>query len=263
MRKDSGLGEHVSTSRMHDALDGLLDAAQLARIESHLQACAPCRETYAGLSETVRAVRALSPSATPPDGAWEAISARISGSPARAERRGAERPGAERRPAAVVRFPVLASPARRFAFSAPQLAAAALVISVVSAGSVWVAMSRTGSGGPSAGSSAASIESSAPRGVAGLPEGPAARVVSSQGAGYAEAVSRLEEVLVAGRSVLAPETLVSIEQSLRTVDAAIAEIESALVADPGSDMLRRMLVAHRSTRLGVLQRAASAVQAEI
>jgi len=257
MKEDSGVGEHVSTSRMHDALDGRLDAAQLARIESHLQACPPCRETYAGLSETVRAVRALPPSATPPEGAWEAIAARISGSPTRAER-----PGAERRLAEVVRFPVLASRARRFAFSAPQLAAAALVISVLSAGSVWVAMSRTGSGGPPAGSSA-SAESSAPRGVAGLPEGPAARVVSSDGAGYAEAVSRLEEVLVAGRGVLAPETLVSIEQSLRTVDAAIAEIESALVADPGSDMLRRMLAAHRSTRLGVLQRAASAVQAEI
>jgi hypothetical protein len=87
-------------------------------------------------------------------------------------------------------------------------------------------------------------------------------VVSSEGARYADAVDRLERILVAGRGVLGPETLLSIEQSLGTVDAAIADIEEALVADPGSDMLRRMLSAHRSTRLGVLQRAAAAVQAE-
>jgi hypothetical protein len=46
------------------------------------------------------------------------------------------------------------------------------------------------------------------------------------------------------------------------VDAAIADVEQALADDPNSDLLIRMLAAHRRTKLGVLQRAAAAVQAQ-
>ena len=47
-----------------------------------------------------------------------------------------------------------------------------------------------------------------------------------------------------------------------TVDAAIHEIEVALGDDPNSDLLLRMLANHQRTKLGVLQRAAAAVQAQ-
>ena len=77
---------------------------------------------------------------------------------------------------------------------------------------------------------------------------------------YAEVVDRLEQILEAGRGVLASETLVTIEESLLTLDAAIEEIEAALADDPSSDLLQRLLVNRQRTRLGVLQRAAAAVQ---
>ena len=72
-----------------------------------------------------------------------------------------------------------------------------------------------------------------------------------------------EAALVGAVRVLAPETLVTIEESLNTVNAAIEEIETALADDPNSDLLLRMLATHRSTKLGVLQRAAAAVQAQV
>jgi hypothetical protein len=239
-------GEHVSTARIHDALDGLLNAAELERIEAHLQLCAPCRQEYAGLSESVRALRSLPQAARPPEDVWSAVASRIGAA--------ADSPPAEQ--ARVVPLPAVVRAARRFALSARELVAAAVVVSMLSAGTTWLTMGGPRSAGPA-------VVPASPSSVAGTPAGPAARVVSSEGARYADAVDRLERILVAGRGVLGPETLLSIEQSLGTVDAAIADIEEALVADPGSDMLRRMLSAHRSTRLGVLQRAAAAVQAEI
>jgi hypothetical protein len=95
-----------------------------------------------------------------------------------------------------------------------------------------------------------------------VPGGAAARAVSFEEDRYAEVVGQLERILSEGRDVLAPETLVTIEQSLRTVDEAIADVELALASDPNSDLLRRMLSSHQRTRLGVLQRAAAAVQAQ-
>jgi hypothetical protein len=86
--------------------------------------------------------------------------------------------------------------------------------------------------------------------------------VSLENGGYLEALAALEQIVAGGRSVLAPETLATIEGSLRTVDAAIADVEQALADDPNSDLLIRMLAAHRRTKLGVLQRAAAAVQAQ-
>ena len=53
-----------------------------------------------------------------------------------------------------------------------------------------------------------------------------------------------------------------IEESLATIDDAMADIESALADDPNSDLLQRMLANHQRMRLGVLQRAAAAVQAQ-
>ena len=86
--------------------------------------------------------------------------------------------------------------------------------------------------------------------------------VSLEQARYSEMIDQLEQVLEEGRSVLAPETLVSIDEALRTVDEAISEIETALAEDPNSDLLLRLLTTHQNTKLGVLQRAAGAVQSQ-
>ena len=50
---------HVSTERMHEALDGALTSAELDELERHFETCDPCRNEYARMSEVVGAVRAL------------------------------------------------------------------------------------------------------------------------------------------------------------------------------------------------------------
>jgi anti-sigma factor RsiW len=235
------MSEHISIERLNELLDGLLSAGEAAPLEAHLAACAECRNGHARLSETVRAVSALPREATPPEGAWEGIAARIAGTaPDAADE------------VEVYRLPTAPSApgARRVTFSVPQLAAAAAVIAFFSAGLMWMAIG----GGPDR-----------PRPVAveaEQPGGAAARAVAFTDRRYTAVVTELEQVLEGGRSMLAPETVATIEESLATIDAAIADVESALADDPGSDLLRRMLANHQRTRLGVLQRAAAAVQAQ-
>lgn len=135
-----------------------------------------------------------------------------------------------------------------------QLAAAAVVVALLSSGVTWMAL-----GSPDV---ADATRAGRPDGEsAGSAVGAAARAVSLADARYAEVVARLERVVEEGRGVLAPETIATIEESLRTVDTAIAEVEAALAEDPNSGLLMRLLAGHRNTKLGVLRRAAAAVEA--
>lgn len=238
------MSEHVSVERMNEALDGLLSAAESEPVLRHLDACAECRNEYARLSETIDAVRSLPRSAAAPDGAWAAVAARISAAPDRAAGAG-EAVEVYRLPTTVGRRTL------RVSLSVPQLAAAAALVAFFSAVAMWMAI---GGGGPEANPGVATTVPAV--------TGPAARAVARDDARYGELIEEYQRILAEGRGVLTPETLVSIEASLRTVNAAIAEIEAALANDPSSDLLSRLLANHQRTKLGVLQRAAAAVQAQ-
>lgn len=245
------MSEHISIERMHESLDGLLSSAEAGVLQVHVDVCPACRNEYARLSEVVSSLRALPRSAAVPDETWVGIAQRI-GSATREE---------PSRDATVVPLPTAAADVdegrrrgwasnKRLTLSVMQLAAAAVVVALLSAGTAWIAL-----GGDRAGTD---VASGATQPLAGA----AARSVSLENGGYLEALAALEQIVAGGRSVLAPETLATIEGSLRTVDAAIADVEQALADDPNSDLLIRMLAAHRRTKLGVLQRAAAAVQAQ-
>jgi anti-sigma factor RsiW len=236
---------------MHESLDGLLSSAEAGILEAHVDTCAACRNEYARLSEVVSSLRTLPRSAAVPGDVWDGIAHRI----------GSATREAPSRVATVVSLPTAAAGVevggrrgwasrRRLTLSLTQLAAAAVVVALLSAGTAWIAL-----GGDRAGAGSAS-------GTTEAPAGHAARSVSIESGGYHEVLAELEQIVASGRSVLAPETLVTIEGSLRTVDAAIADVEQALADDPNSDLLLRMLATHRRTKLGVLQRAAAAVQAQ-
>ena len=121
------MSEHISTERMNEALDGLLSAAEIEPIERHLEACAPCRNEYARLSETIAAISALPKSAAVPQGVWEVVAERIGS----ADDRVAEND------TPVYRLPTAAKGAKRISFSIPELAAAAIVVALMSAAIVW------------------------------------------------------------------------------------------------------------------------------
>jgi len=241
--------EHISIERMNEALDGLLVTADMEALERHILGCAACRNDYARLSETVMALRALPRSATAPDEAWAGIASRIHSSTS--DEMASYDVAAEE--ATVLRLPTATMPSmtRRLSFTIPQLAAAAIVVSVLSAGTVWMALEDVAT--TAAPTADLALESLG---------GAAARAVWTEGSRYVEVVDQLQRILQEGRGVLASETLGTIEESLGTLDNAIADIETALAADPNSDLLLRMLANHQRTKLGVLQRAAAAVQAQ-
>lgn len=230
--------EHISNEKIHDLLDGLLSAAEEDRLRSHLDECGVCREEVARLNDVVMAVRALPSTGQAPDGIWEGIQDRIDGT----------QPG-DAEDTRVVAFPGAGVRRRRFRFSIPQLAAAAVVVSVLSAATVWMAISGVGATG------AAGI-------VAGDMPATAVHAASMENeAGYAAAVAELEALVEQGRGRLAPETMAVLDRALQNIDEALTEVRQALETDPSSGVLGRMLVNHQRSRLRLLRQAASAVQA--
>lgn len=252
--------EHVRTDTLHDLLDGELRPEREREVREHLACCGACREALDGLAQAVASLGALPRAASPPARVWEGIRARLeartpgapddAGHPAGRARDGGQDPR-------VVPLhpdrPVEAggrSGAGRVSLSLVQLSAAAAVVAFLSAGSVWMAL-RGGAAAPP------------PAPVAEAPStaGAAARAASTGQAGYDDAVGELEVLVARGRGVLAPATLATLEESLASVDAALADVRRALDEDPESDLLLRMLVGHQTTKLRVLRQAATAIEA--
>lgn len=237
------MSTHLSIERMNDLLDGLLPAAEADAARAHLDACGVCRQDFAVLSETVAELRTLPRDARPPEHLWGDIEARIQGRPA---------VRAEEETATVLAFPgtPAAPPARRgILLSVPQLAAAAAVVALVSAGLVYSAVS----GGGMQVTPAQAPEQ-------GPVIGPAARAASSGSAGYDQAIADLEALVERGRETLSPETVATLEASLASIDQALADVRDALRDDPSSELLMSMLVGHQTSKLRVLRQAAAGIQ---
>lgn len=233
------MNEHIELETMHDLLDGLVRPSEEMRLRGHLRACAGCREEFAALEAAVTALRDLPDEARAPDGLWSGIESRIA-------QAATQTPGDSDK---VLSLDSARRSPRRFSLTLPQLAAAAVVVSLVSAGTVWTALSRGNGGGPGIVPASASAVGS-----------PSARVVSLGETGYDEAVVQLETIIEQGRHVLSPETLATLEASLRTIDGAIADVRGALEADPSSELLARLLANHQRSKLRVLRQAAISVQ---
>ena len=127
--------------------------------------------------------------------------------------------------------------------------AAAALVAMIAGGVAWSIASRrsTLTRGLTAGvDSAPATPAQSPTRI-----GPAAVAVAS----YREAARDLERALDAGRSALRPETMQVIEANLRAMDVAIAQADSALQQDPGSEYLNQYLVATMQRKLKLLRHA--------
>jgi len=224
------MSEHISLERTHDLIDGLLSSEAADRARNHMTECADCRERYAMLSELTADLRSLPRDATPPPHLWEAISRRIDGtvpSEAPASADVLVLPGAR------------GDGRRRIALTIPQLAAASLVMAIVSASAVWMATSRP--------AQAPVPETAAAAGTV--------RFVADA-ASYDTAVAELMTIVETARPFLAPETLLALDESIAEIDAAIEEIVTALESDPASELLQSMLVNRQRSKLRVLSQVA-------
>lgn len=231
--------QHPDIATLNDLVDGELDDARRAEVEAHLEACLDCRREWTALEKAVKELRGLPAVARVPPGLWESVRARMGDAPAA--------------PTPVLDFPTRTSgrtSGGRVTLSWVQLAAAAAVVAFLSAGTAWMAL-RTGGTRPGP---------EIPP-VATTPTVASVRAAGLGTRGYEEAVRELETLVDRGRDVLTPETVATLEESLATVDAALADVRTALAEDPGSELLRRMLVSHQTARLRVLRQAATVIEA--
>ena len=73
---------------------------------------------------------------------------------------------------------------------------------------------------------------------------------------YSDEVRELEMILRKNRAALAPSTLRIVEENLAIIDSAIRESQTALAADPNSEMLVDLLRSAYERKLELLRRAA-------
>ncbi len=211
--------------RLSEYLDGELPVAERAALEAHLETCGDCPTVLADLRRVTARARSMDVQA-PRHDLWPGIASRIGATPLRAPRT-----------------------ARRWSFSLPQLAAAAVALMTLSGGAVWLA--RTNVPAPAA----------APIATAGSPGTTPAVITASHSAAqsYAAAVADLEQVLAGGRGQLDSTTVRVIEQNLAVIDRAIAQAQRALNADPANLYLNTHLAETMRRKLDLLRQAATLV----
>jgi anti-sigma factor RsiW len=222
------------THRLSEYLDGDLSQPERAALERHLAACPACSTTLADLSRVVLRARALS-APLPPRNLWDGI---------------AERIASDRLPATPSpRASATARARRRWTFSLPQLAAAALTIAVGSGGFVWWAAGQPGL-------RPVAVSETDVHGVVA----PAALGVATPR--YDAAVADLQRVLAAGRGTLDTSTVRVLEQNLAVIDRAIVEAGRALAADPGNAYLNAHFARTMRRKLDLLRQAATLAAAQ-
>jgi len=215
---------HPWVDRLSEYIDGDLDAATTRDLEAHLATCAECRATRDELQRVVVKARRVG-YRMPNHDLWARIEPHV----------------ARRRTEASI--PQI-SP-RHVTMSVWRLAAAAAVVATLAGGVAWIVATR-GSG--AAITVVQDTTTSTPPSTA---LAPSALAVAS----YREAAADLQRAFEAGGATLRPETKRVIEDNLRSIDVAIAQADSALRADPGSEYLSQYLAETMQRKLKLLRRA--------
>jgi len=212
---------HELDERLDDWVDGALPAGDASEVEAHLLSCALCRERERRLRQVLAHAASLPRSVAPPRDLWPGIARRVEHGRSWSWR-------------AVGFRPVVLA------------AAATVVIGLVAA--LW-------GGRTPAGVRTVEIPAASPRAslVSGTP-GVSDPVLAAAERDYEAAANALLEALQQRSSRLQPETLDAVKANLDVIDRALAEVRKALVQDPSSPELSRMLVATHRKKVDVLSR---------
>ena len=208
--------------RLDDYADGTLGQAEIHEVELHIAACAACADEERRLRAFLARVAAMPTEVRPGRDLWPGIAARIA----------ATRP----RTAGVRSFP------RAWWTPAAGLAAAAAVVVALGAtlSSLWTPAGREGKGPETAVTQEAAWTTDP--------------TLLAAERDYVRATAQLLGELEARRATLPAGTVSSVEKDLTTIDAALAQVRSALRAEPGNAQLSHMLAATHQKKVDVLRR---------
>jgi hypothetical protein len=218
----------MTTPQLSDYVDGELTATASAAVEAHLAQCAECRTVVEQLRGIAAAAGAL-PGTLPAANLWPGIESRIA------------RPSALV-PARPVETVEDMTRRRRVTFTLPQLAAAAVLLMLLSGGIVFLVRPA---GAPA--------ETRLADAMPPLADGIVPATLAE--ASFENAVADLERILAAGRGRLDPDTVRVLQQNLATIDVAIEQSRQALEADPANAFLNSHLVSARQRKIALLRRA--------
>src|SRR5688572_17325225 len=238
--------EHVD-SLLSAWLEGDLGDADRRAVDSHLRECLRCAKIVRDI-EAIRHDAANLPEVAPTRDLWAGIAARIE--------------------APVIDLTTRQAPARTPQRRNWQMAAAAVLLMAVSSGVTYV---LTSNGQRAAGSGQVatdSITTSTPVAVGPnvvVPQRPSrekgsAVLVSSEAVApeitYNQEITRLRAILDQRRASLDPSTIAVGEQTLPTIDQAIADARAALTTDASSPYLNEQLNRALEKKVSVLRRVA-------
>jgi hypothetical protein len=209
---------HPNEAQLNELVDGTLPPDDRERVERHVAECVPCTATVRRIEALVGRARSLPREVPPPPEAWATVREAI---------RGSDPIGAR-------------APQRRKWW--PMLAAAAALVLASVVGTLWL------TNGPAAPPATRSTTTPSP-----TPASLAA--FAPVEARYVLAVSALRESLDERREQLDPATVETVERSLATIDAAIAEARVALANDPANATLTRLLASSYEQKVTLLRRA--------
>ena len=209
-------------------VEGSLGGAVLHELELHLAGCAGCRAEERELHALLAEAAALPAGIDPPQDLWPAIAARI------------EREG---------RFRLLAGPWRL------PLGLAAAVLLASAAYVVWRTEPTRST--PAIAGPAVATASGRPVSVA-MGTLPADLMDAERE--YAKATAALMVALEQRRGDLAPQTVASVEENLRQIDVALAQVRAALRQDPDNPQLTRLLTSTHRKKVQTLQQVVKLTQ---
>ena len=236
--------EHVD-SLLSAWFEGDLGDADRRAVDSHLRECLRCATIVRDI-EGIRHDAAKLPELAPSRDLWAGIAARIE--------------------APVIDLTTRQAPARTPQRRTWQMAAAAVVLMAVSSGVTYVLTKSDQQLASSEQMTADSITTpvAVPPGVV-VPPRPSRDkgspvLVSSEAVApeitYNQEITRLRAILDQRRTSLDPSTIAVVEQSLRTIDQAIADARAALTTDASSPYLNDQLNRALEKKVSVLRRVA-------
>lgn len=224
---------HVEAEILSAYMEGDLDAGEASGVQAHLEGCDRCARVAAELETVVERARTAEDVAPARD-LWPGVAEAIGAGDGE-----------------VGELPGRRSEARRYGFTGPQLAAAAMVLMLLSGAGAWLA--HPGSPGGRVGPPAATSGTERPvRRAAtedpGVPEE------------YRSELEELQGVLREHRDDLAPNTIRVLEKNLAVIDRAIRESREALRMDPGNPFLENHLDRAYRTKVEYLREAVRIVR---